>query len=60
MDWRCSSSGRTPALQAQSPEFKPQSYYKEKKIAEVHYPKILSKRYHVSKQKMSVGAVSQW
>jgi hypothetical protein len=26
MDQRCSSSGRVPALQAQSPKFKPQSF----------------------------------
>jgi hypothetical protein len=30
MDWRCGSSGRAPALQAQSPEFKPWSYQKRK------------------------------
>jgi hypothetical protein len=28
MDWRSGSSGRGPALQVQSPEFKPQSYQK--------------------------------
>jgi hypothetical protein len=31
MDWRCGSSGRTPALQAQNLEFKPQSNQKKKK-----------------------------
>jgi hypothetical protein len=31
MDWRCGSSGRAPALQAQSPEFKPWSYQKRKR-----------------------------
>jgi hypothetical protein len=25
MDWKCGSRGRAPALQAQTPEFKPQS-----------------------------------
>jgi hypothetical protein len=29
MDWRCSSSGRVPALQALNPKFKP--YYCQKK-----------------------------
>jgi hypothetical protein len=29
MDWRCGSSGRAPALQMQSPEFKNQSHQKE-------------------------------
>jgi hypothetical protein len=32
MAWRWGSSGKTPALQAQSPEFKPQSHQKKKKI----------------------------
>jgi hypothetical protein len=31
MDWRCGSSDRIPALQAQSPEFKPQSHQKKRK-----------------------------
>jgi hypothetical protein len=31
MDWRCGSSTRVPALQGQSPEFKPHSYLKKKK-----------------------------
>jgi hypothetical protein len=31
MDWRCGSSHRVPALQVQSPEFKPQSHQKKKK-----------------------------
>jgi hypothetical protein len=31
MDWRCGSSSRIPILQAQSPEFKPQSQLKKKK-----------------------------
>jgi hypothetical protein len=30
MNWRCGSSGTTTALQAQSPEFKPQSHQKKK------------------------------
>jgi hypothetical protein len=30
MDQRCGSSGRTPALQVQSPEIKPQSHKKRK------------------------------
>jgi hypothetical protein len=30
MDWRCDSSGRAPALQVQSPEFKAQSHLKTK------------------------------
>jgi hypothetical protein len=30
MDWRCGSSSREPALQAQSPQFKPQSHQKER------------------------------
>jgi hypothetical protein len=29
MNWRCVSSGRVPASQVQSPEFKPQSYKKK-------------------------------
>jgi hypothetical protein len=32
MEWRYGSSGRVPVLQAQSPEFKPQSHKKKKKI----------------------------
>jgi hypothetical protein len=32
MAWRWGSSGKTPALQAQSPEFKPQSHQKKKKL----------------------------
>jgi hypothetical protein len=28
MDWRCGSSDRVPALQAQSPKFKPQYHQK--------------------------------
>jgi hypothetical protein len=31
MDWRCGSSGGAPALQVQSPEFKPQCHKKNKK-----------------------------
>jgi hypothetical protein len=31
MDWRCGSSSRVPALQVQSPEFKPQFNLKKKK-----------------------------
>jgi hypothetical protein len=31
MNWRCGASSRTPAFQAQSPEFKPQSHKKKKK-----------------------------
>jgi hypothetical protein len=31
MDWRCGSSGRESALQAQSREFKPQYHKKKKK-----------------------------
>jgi hypothetical protein len=31
MDWRYGSSNRVPALQAQSPEFKPQTHQKKKK-----------------------------
>jgi hypothetical protein len=34
MDWRCGSSGRVPALQVQSPEFKPQ---KKKSAIGNHY-----------------------
>jgi hypothetical protein len=30
MDWRYGSSGRTPALQVQSPEFKPHFYERKK------------------------------
>jgi hypothetical protein len=30
MDWRSGSSSKAPALQVQSPEFKPQSYQKIK------------------------------
>jgi hypothetical protein len=30
VDWRCGSSGRTPALQVWSPEFKTKSYWKKK------------------------------
>jgi hypothetical protein len=33
MDWRCGTSDRAPALQAQNPEFKIQSHQKEKKLA---------------------------
>jgi hypothetical protein len=37
MDWRCSSSGRVPALQTQVPEFKPSPT--EKKIYDyLQYP----------------------
>jgi hypothetical protein len=32
MDWRCGSSGGMPALEVQSPEFKPQSHQKKKKF----------------------------
>jgi hypothetical protein len=35
MDWKCDSSIRVPALQAQSPEFKPQSQKKEERKSEV-------------------------
>jgi hypothetical protein len=35
MDWRCGSSSRAPALQAQSPQFKPQDYQKKKKIVKM-------------------------
>jgi hypothetical protein len=31
MNWRCESSGRVPALQAQSPEFKPHSHRKRER-----------------------------
>jgi hypothetical protein len=31
IDWRCGSNSRVPAVQVQSPEFKPQSHKKEKK-----------------------------
>jgi hypothetical protein len=31
MDWRCGSSCREPSMEAQSPEFKPQSHQKKKK-----------------------------
>jgi hypothetical protein len=31
MDWRCGSSRKSPALQSQSPEFKPQSHQKKKR-----------------------------
>jgi hypothetical protein len=31
MNWRCGSSNRVPALQVQSPDFKPQSHQKKKK-----------------------------
>jgi hypothetical protein len=31
MDWKCGSSGRKPALQAQTSEFKPQSHPKKGK-----------------------------
>jgi hypothetical protein len=31
MDWRCGSSSTAPALQVQSPKFKPQSHQKKKK-----------------------------
>jgi hypothetical protein len=31
MDWMCVSSNRVPALQVQSPEFKPESCPKKKK-----------------------------
>jgi hypothetical protein len=30
LHWRCGSSSRVPALQSQSPEFKPQSHQKTK------------------------------
>jgi hypothetical protein len=30
-NWKCGSSGRMPALQAQSPEFKPQSHKRKKR-----------------------------
>jgi hypothetical protein len=30
MDWRCDASSKVPILQAQSPEFKPQSHQKNK------------------------------
>jgi hypothetical protein len=30
MEWRCGSNRRVPALQVQSPEFKPKSNQKEK------------------------------
>jgi hypothetical protein len=32
MDWRCGSSSRVLSLQVQSPEFKPQSCRKKKKL----------------------------
>jgi hypothetical protein len=32
MDWRCRPIGRMPALQTQSPEFKPQSHPKNEKV----------------------------
>jgi hypothetical protein len=44
MDWRCGSSSRTPALQAQSPEFKSQSH---------------KKNYHITKYKTQESEVRQ-
>jgi hypothetical protein len=32
MDWRCGSNGEEPALQVQSPEFKPQSQTQKKNM----------------------------
>jgi hypothetical protein len=34
MDWRCGSTNRAPALQAQIPEFKTQSNQKKKRKKE--------------------------
>jgi hypothetical protein len=34
MDWRCDSSGRAPALQPRSPEFKRWYHHKKKKKSE--------------------------
>jgi hypothetical protein len=31
MDWQCGSNSKVPALQMQSPEFKPQFHWKKKK-----------------------------
>jgi hypothetical protein len=33
MEWRSGSSGRGPVLQVQSPEFKPESHKKKKKLS---------------------------
>jgi hypothetical protein len=48
MDWRCGSGGSVPALQAQNPEFKPQSHQKKKK-------KIKTKTHTEDKGKMIKG-----
>jgi hypothetical protein len=39
MNWRCGSSGRVPALQAQNPEFKPESPKKKKEYKFLDPPK---------------------
>jgi hypothetical protein len=42
MDWRHGSSGRVPALQVQSPKFKPQSHEKKSTGRQWHTPVILA------------------
>jgi hypothetical protein len=42
MDWKCGSSGRKPALQARSPEFKLQSHKKKKERKKKKLPPFKS------------------
>jgi hypothetical protein len=54
MDWRCGSRSRAsalqaPALQAQSPEFKPQSSKKKKKKKTVGFTVLFLQKNHYSR-----------
>jgi hypothetical protein len=44
MDWRCGSSGRVPALQAQSPEFKPKNFFKKREVKRYQLQKHLEEK----------------
>jgi hypothetical protein len=57
MDWRCSSSGRAPALQVQSPEFKSQSHQEKRKGKERKRGKYLL---HRVEQKLHKSTYAKW
>jgi hypothetical protein len=48
MGWRCGSSSRAPALQAQNPEFKSQSHQKKKKENTIRVIEIMQQKGRLS------------
>jgi hypothetical protein len=54
MDWKCASSNRAPALQAQRPEFKPQSH--KNKMKQTKLPSVLHSAKELARDSYGLGS----